>query len=398
MLRAECNLLRMEREFALKKLEKNRVKMERTLKSAVQTLLSGRKKIVEGKNAAVLEEEIEDLAAKLDELQKNSRIKVSEAANGSNFDHKACILQHRLEKLGGLYDENCVEELQQVADSCFPIAKGSTVSDCRNDNKTADEAMLQENKCSGRCKAIVLRIVEQVRAETEQWSQMQKMLEQVRGEMEELQASRDYWENRAQNSDCEIQSLRHDVEEWKEKALDYEKQVNELEFKLSKDKMKKSKFDLRPDENKVILDLPPVPLGAQLVKERLALSCHMMTYHTNGKSCKLVEDLTLQEMNIEENKKRRAKKDLPPLSLAKQLAKEKRSRIRSLKENSDKGNKQLLDDGRRRLYSNNNGGVASTRSPLRDIGNSSPLARENHRAAFDYHSPESSRIRESFRK
>lgn len=40
ILRAECNLLRMEREFALKKLERNRVKMEKTLRSAVQTLVS----------------------------------------------------------------------------------------------------------------------------------------------------------------------------------------------------------------------------------------------------------------------------------------------------------------------------------------------------------------------
>lgn len=40
ILRAECNLLRMEREFALKKLEKNRVKMETTLRSAVHTLVS----------------------------------------------------------------------------------------------------------------------------------------------------------------------------------------------------------------------------------------------------------------------------------------------------------------------------------------------------------------------
>lgn len=71
--------------------------------------------------------------------------------------------------------------------------------------------MPHENKCSGRCKAIVRRIAEQVRAETEQWSQMQEMLGQVRGEMEELQATRDYWENRAHNSDCKIQSLRHAV-------------------------------------------------------------------------------------------------------------------------------------------------------------------------------------------
>jgi hypothetical protein len=40
MLRAECNLLRMEREIAVKKLERSRVKMERTLRSAVQTLVS----------------------------------------------------------------------------------------------------------------------------------------------------------------------------------------------------------------------------------------------------------------------------------------------------------------------------------------------------------------------
>lgn len=40
ILRAECNFLRMEREVALKKLDRNRVKIERTLRSAVQTLIS----------------------------------------------------------------------------------------------------------------------------------------------------------------------------------------------------------------------------------------------------------------------------------------------------------------------------------------------------------------------
>lgn len=65
--------------------------------------------------------------------------------------------------------------------------------------------------CSGRCKAIVRRIVEQVRAETEQWSQMQEMLGQVRKDMEELQASRDFWEDRALNSDNQIQTLHSTV-------------------------------------------------------------------------------------------------------------------------------------------------------------------------------------------
>lgn len=40
ILRAECNFLRMEREVALKKLERNRIKIERTLRSAVQTLIT----------------------------------------------------------------------------------------------------------------------------------------------------------------------------------------------------------------------------------------------------------------------------------------------------------------------------------------------------------------------
>lgn len=40
MLRAECNLLRMEREITNKKLEKMKGRMERTLKSAVQALVS----------------------------------------------------------------------------------------------------------------------------------------------------------------------------------------------------------------------------------------------------------------------------------------------------------------------------------------------------------------------
>lgn len=55
------------------------------------------------------------------------------------------------------------------------------------------------------------RVVEQVRAETEQWSQMQEMLGQVRDEMEELQASRDFWEDRALDSDQQIQLLHSAV-------------------------------------------------------------------------------------------------------------------------------------------------------------------------------------------
>jgi len=40
MLRSECNLLRIEKEIALKKMERRKKRMERTLRSAVLTLLS----------------------------------------------------------------------------------------------------------------------------------------------------------------------------------------------------------------------------------------------------------------------------------------------------------------------------------------------------------------------
>lgn len=76
---------------------------------------------------------------------------------------------------------------------------------------TQEPTTNEEKNCLGNCKSMVRRIVEQVRAETEQWSQMQEMLGQVREEMEELQASRDFWEDRALDCDCEIQSLRSKV-------------------------------------------------------------------------------------------------------------------------------------------------------------------------------------------
>ncbi|KAK4419579.1 hypothetical protein Salat_2370800 [Sesamum alatum] len=466
ILRAECNFLRMEREFALKKLERNRTKMERTLTSAVQTLVSGRKKIFEGKNVnAVLEEEIDDLAEKLEELQKSSRTKDDEVQNCSNFDKKASLLQRRLR---GLSDENRRKELQELTESSLPINTmnhGIAIRNCKTDNKSTNgdmlrkkmealskgmlerveeeygsilsnssvassastskriecpelssfptrqfyqESMLHENKCSGRCKAVVRRIVEQVRAETEQWSQMQEMLGQVRGEMEELQASRDFWENQAHNSEHEIQSLKQAVEEWKDTALGYENKVNKLQLELSalKEEIQKTKAGLKPGQDRELLldpDQPvPVPLGKQLEKEKLVLSCRLKkNQHNDENMCKF--ENVVEEFNADGNKDRAANKELQPLSLGKQLAKEKRMLLRRLRDKHDaceKGStgRELVADGRRALYSNSVRIVATERSPLRDIGNASPLARQHSRSAFPFHSPESSRTRESFRK
>ncbi|KAL0419560.1 UNVERIFIED_CONTAM: hypothetical protein Sradi_1369500 [Sesamum radiatum] len=455
ILRAECNFLRMEREFALKKLERNRAKMERTLRSAVQTLVSGRKKIFEGKNVnAVLEEEIEDLADKLEELQKSSRTKDDEVRNCSNFDKKASLLQRRLDKLGGLSDENSRKELQEPAESSLSINNMNhdiAIRNCKTDNKSTNGDMLRKKmealskgmlervdeeygsilsnssvassaSTSKRIECPELssfpsrqfyqaksRIVEQVRAETEQWSQMQEMLGQVRGEMEELQASRDFWENQAHNSEHEIQSLKQAVEEWKETALGYENKVNKLQLELSalKEETQKTKAGLKPSQNRDLLkvnpDAPaPVPLGKQLEKEKLVLRCRLKkNRHNDENGCKL--ENALDKINTDGNKERTSNKDLPPLSLGKQLAKEERMLLRRLKENHDASEKgsigrELVADGRRALYSNSVRIIATERSPLKDIGNSSPLARQHSRSAFPFHSPESSRTRESFRK
>ena len=53
--------------------------------------------------------------------------------------------------------------------------------------------------------------MKQVRSESEQWTEMQDMLEQVRLEMQELQSSRDAWQRRAIASDISLGSLNSQV-------------------------------------------------------------------------------------------------------------------------------------------------------------------------------------------
>ncbi|KAE9462242.1 hypothetical protein C3L33_05863, partial [Rhododendron williamsianum] len=394
MLRAECNFLRLEREFALRKLERNRVKMERTLRSAVRTLVSGRKKIYEGKNAnVVIEEEIEDLEEKLEELQRSSGIKDFEVQQSSNFDKKASLLQRRLEKLGGLSDGKRVKEIREMAESSFSINTKGENTDNRSDNRFTDvealkrkmeglskgmlhrmeeeyRSMLQttannsatnvmlfpqeptsneEEKCSGNCKSMVRRIVEQVRAETEQWSQMQEMLGQVREEMEELQASRNFWEDRALDCDCEIQSLRSKVRQWKQKALTFETKANNLETELYllRGELEKFRSKEKIEEVTKTMDYPPLSLGAQIAQE-----------------------------------------------------KEKRVLICRLKENhrpSDKGSKQEISTGgRRKVHTSSNGNLVPKRSPFQEIGNSSPKLRQKSMAIFPLHFPEPFETHKSF--
>ncbi|KAL6564746.1 hypothetical protein OROMI_016196 [Orobanche minor] len=391
ILRAECKLLRIEREFALKKLEKNRVKMESSLRSAFQTLVSGERKIFEGKNVNdVLEEVMEDLAEKLEGLQKSSKNhKAGKVRKCRNFDKKGCLLRRRLEDLGGSSIENSRKGLQELDESSLrvDVKPGIDKASSFSSFKSTDEPIIRvrdgNKSCSGRCKAVVQRVAEQVRAETEQWSQMQEMLAQVREEMEELRTSRDFWENLALNGDHEIQSLRHDVEEWKEKAIGYENKVNELQLQLSdlKEEIQKSEYKL----------LPLVPLGKQVEMEKLVTSSRFKV---------------VGELNAEEHKERTKKIDLPPLSLCKQLAKEedKRRLLHHLREKRNydiaNGNKQEhpANGGRKIPYMTGFGVVAPNRQPLMDIKNISPLTKQRSISLFGFHSPESSRIRDGFRQ
>ena len=75
----------------------------------------------------------------------------------------------------------------------------------------AEECKLVSSGSCCDCREIVWKIMEQVKAESEQWTEMQDMLEQVRLEMQELQSSRDTWQHRAMASDISLRSLNSQV-------------------------------------------------------------------------------------------------------------------------------------------------------------------------------------------
>ncbi|GMH00036.1 hypothetical protein Nepgr_001875 [Nepenthes gracilis] len=372
ILRAECKLLRIEREIVVKKSERERVFIEKTLKSAVHALISGKKKIREGKSVnAVFEEEIEELAKKLVELQRSSRLRdVGGLQNCSKFEKQASHLQKKLEKLGTFADEKCVKKIHKMEgkSSCIHgardvvadelcveniqeierysssfhgaedggdgdpasnhkcnrfadveilrgkmegLSKGkflkkmeeefgsimSTNDNCSVVNPSSTSRRfdlsdlpsaslrqsLQETKsvdfkgCSCHCKAIVTRIMEQVRAETEQWSQMQGMLEQVREEMEELQASQYFWEDRALDSDHKIQSLNSSVQEWKQKALSLEMRENQLQKQVKMLQEELETLRMRQgSEGMESKELGPVSSETSpYVKEKRVLTCRV---------------------------------------------------------------------------------------------------------------------------
>ena len=82
----------------------------------------GKEKMDEGDSASLeLEEEIEELAKKLIELQKGSKMKGLEIQNCINFDKQASLLQKQLEKYNEMQGENCVKETAEVSAVTLPF-------------------------------------------------------------------------------------------------------------------------------------------------------------------------------------------------------------------------------------------------------------------------------------
>ncbi|KAL9234783.1 hypothetical protein vseg_009611 [Gypsophila vaccaria] len=410
MLRAECYLLRMERDVVVKKLEAERLLFHNTFKSALLSLLSGKKKISEGENvSSVLEDEIEELSKKLMELQmrRSSRLKSPELRNCNNFDEQALELQKQLEEYretnhrngsvedsrelsgtsrqneytaegkikayGDISNRRCIKpaDVETLRRKMERLSKGKllkrmeevygsmlSATDCSLPSSAtssrrydladlsfqpSQEARSGELKaCSGQCKAIVMRLMEQVKAETDQWSQMQQMLGQVREEMEELQASRDFWEARALESDRQIQTLRSEVDEWKQKTVASKVKENELNKQQQLQLLlEKSRVPETCEAKvKVSTNSTPISLGAQLAKEKHALTCRVKERSPRNKN--------------NENK-------------AVDYSEGKRSTLH--REGSSRP-------------------VSSFRLPFKDIGNLSPLKKQNSRRyVYPLHNP-----------
>ncbi|KAL8227049.1 hypothetical protein R6Q57_016881 [Mikania cordata] len=355
MLQAECSFLRMERRFALKKLEKNRVRIEKTLKSALKTVASGRKKLCEGKNMeVVLEEGMKKLSEKLEELQSSYNGEVNE-----DCSILTCKSQNKSTDLSKRIFDQTEKDYRSIIDNSASTSNRIEFSDHlslsnRFSSQAKDPLVSREagKKCSGRCKLLVRKMAEQVRVDTEQWSQMQVMLGQLRQEMQELQTSRDFWETQALGSNQEIQSLMIKVEEWRDKAVGYERkavtlktEVNRVKHELEKRKKDKVEEVKSTPKNMII------SLSKQIEQEaKIGLSCRMKG------PC----DATVSNRG---EKVEQSKKDSQLLSLGKQLAKEKQILMSRSKESSSKDD-EILSDSRRK-------GGNLVRFPFKDIGNSS---------------------------
>lgn len=262
ILRAECKFLRLEREVAIRELAKNRERMETSIRSALSFLVSSRKKI-DGSAATTSDEEIGDLVEKLEELNVSSGRRWGRC-KPTNFD----MLRRRLEKNG----VEPLRDIQVISNKCDGsscrrnyhnaeklrrkmerLSRGMTVRmeeyglllsatagseaatvakrRVRAHQLQVDQEKEREWVAASRCcncKEVLARVVEQVKAETEQWNEIQAMLRQLRSEMDDLHSSRDVWQRRATTSDFNLRSVHSHMMEWRERALLSERKAAEL--------------------------------------------------------------------------------------------------------------------------------------------------------------------------
>lgn len=89
-----------------------------------------RKKICEEENVKVeLEEEIQQLAEKLEKLRRNLEVKNSRARKCHNFDKQAALLQRELKMFRRTSDEICVKKIQEMAEVSFSIKTKSRLNE-----------------------------------------------------------------------------------------------------------------------------------------------------------------------------------------------------------------------------------------------------------------------------
>ncbi|KAF5197217.1 Myosin-like protein [Thalictrum thalictroides] len=108
----------------------------------------------------------------------------------------------------------------------------------------------------------------------DQWLQMQEMLERVRDEMQDMQNTRDFWQDRALESDNQVQSLQSSVQEWKQKARYSEAKVTELEKHISELHLQLGRLKDEPRRESA-----KIPRDTHKEKEKHVLICRLKENH-----------------------------------------------------------------------------------------------------------------------
>lgn len=171
------------------------------------------------------------------------------------------------------------------------------------------------------------------------------------------------------------------MQEWRDKALKSETKANELQTELCTLKVELENLRLKPNNVSVTpQDLASSPLSKQLEKEKHMLVCQIKgTHYTTDEVTK--QEFIGEKLRIEQDKEI-IRKDLPPISLGKQLEKEKKRiyfcRVKENHRVNEKCSKQeSSSDGRRKSHKCSSGFVAHRRQVFQDIGNSAALVRQN---------------------